>query len=408
MRRYEVQDGDTFDRVSTIAYGSPSQAQTIKEANPQAEGGLVTGMILNVPDAPGIDSFTRRVAAARENEVSITLGGHRFRFWTTMRLNKAMDRFDTFELSAPFEPDNDLFRLVFQPFTFLEAVLFIGGDQRYTGVNVNTAARVGIDGNVVTSSGYSLPGVWNDCTMPGSSFPLEYDGMNLQQIATALARPFGLTPSFTADAGPTFDRVALEHTTKVLSFLKKLAQQRKLVISNDRFGRPVFQQETDAAPIQTLEQGQSPVREITPTFDPQEYFSHVTAITPAYTGVEGSQYTATNPFLRGVLRPIAFDAPDTFGADAKSTAEAKLGRMFANSLSYKIDLAGWRDANGNEWEPNTKVKLLAPGAMVYTATEFLIREVELERNASEDISTLTLVLPGAFSGKAPEALPWGA
>ncbi len=403
---YTIRDGDTFERVSTIVYGSPTKASALSEANPQTSGGLATGMALNVPEELITGGFQQRVSAARDNEVSINLGGARFRFWSTMRLRRSMDQFDTFSLGAPFEPDNAEFRASFVPLAFTRAQIFVGGEQLYTGTNINTPPHVGLDGRTVSSDGYALAGVLNDCTMPGTSFPLEYDSLDLRQIALAMGVPFGLVPSFTADPGPAFERVAITHTTKVLSFWKKLAQQRDLIISNDVFGQPVFQQEATGVAVQILTEGAPPVLEVDVDFQPQQYYSHVTAITPAETGIDGSQYTATNPFLTGVLRPLVFDAPDTFGADAQQTAQAKLGRMFANALSYRVRLAGWRTAAGSLWAPNTLVKLLAPGAMVYSEIDFLIRAVELERNASEDIATLELVLPGSFSGRAPRSLPW--
>jgi hypothetical protein len=44
--------------------------------------------------------------------------------------------------------------------------------------------------------------------------------------------------------------------------------------------------------------------------------------------------------------------------------------------------------------------------MVYNEYEFLIRDVTFEQTANSEVARLGLVLPGSFTGEAPEALPW--
>lgn len=221
-----------------------------------------------------------------------------------------------------------------------------------------------------------------------------------------LGLPFGLLPVFASEVGPVFERVALEPPTIILSFLTKLAQQRNLVIANDAFGMPLFHGTSAAPAVQSLSQGESPVQSVEASFNAQRYYSHITALSPSSIGVDGGQYTVVNPFASGTLRPFVFDAADTFGGDLVAAASAKMGRMFANAIAYRVELAGWRNALGQLWAPNTSVRLIAPGAMIYTETEFLIRSVALARNGSAFTTTLTLILPGTFEGKIPRSLPW--
>ena len=80
--------------------------------------------------------------------------------------------------------------------------------------------------------------------------------------------------------------------------------------------------------------------------------------------------------------------------------------MFGDMAAYSIRVATWRDPDGALWAPNTTITLLAPGAMVYKEYEFVIRAVEFEGNRAARVATLELVIPGSFSGKIPEVLPW--
>jgi prophage tail gpP-like protein len=75
-------------------------------------------------------------------------------------------------------------------------------------------------------------------------------------------------------------------------------------------------------------------------------------------------------------------------------------------VSYTADVATWRDPSGALWAPNTTVKVEYADAMVYSEYEFLIRDVNFEQNAYSEVARLALVLPGSFTGEAPDRLPW--
>ena len=407
MKTYTVVTGDSLERISTIVYGTAAEVDRIRSANPEVSGGLAAGMVLTIPAGPADASATTAAPAARENEVSVMLGGELFRFWTDMAIERSIDSFDQFSMTAPFEPDEPGFRAAFAPLSFQRAELFVGGDRLYTGLNPINTPEVAIDGAMVTAEGYALAGVLNDCPLP-ATVPREYQDVNLESIAIQQAKPFGLTPVFETPAGAVFtDPVAIASDGKVLPFWAKLAGQRGLVIGNDEFGQPVFRTESEAPPVQLLELGVSPVVRVLPEFNPQQYYSHVTVTVPGFLGIlKPIVRTVPNPFLRGVTRPLTFQASDLKAGEEVTAVNAKMGRMFANAIAYRVDLAGWRNVKGELWSPNTSVRLLAPRAMIYKETQFLIRSVTLKRNEKADTASLLCVLPGAFAGKIPETLPW--
>jgi prophage tail gpP-like protein len=403
-RTYTVKDGDTLERVSTIVYGTPSEVALLQSANPQAAGGLVTGAVLIIPELEA-ESDRRPLEADQENEVSLAIDGVPFRFWTSITVRRSMDSMDSFGFAAPFEPDNAEFRAAFVPLKFQRAQVFVGGAPLFTGVLVNVPPSSNVEEATVDAQGYALAAVLNDVTVAVGQ-PIEFNGLTLREISTQMAKPFGLVPEFTSDPGPTIDRAVIAQSGKILPFWISLAQQQNLVIGSTPLGQPLFQRTTTAGPVQRLEEGSSPVRSVSAQFNPQQYYSHVTATVPESLFSDGATYTAANPFLKGVLRPLVFTAGDLTPGEAEKAANAKLGRMFANALSYTVELAGWRDARGDLWRPNTIVRLLAPEAMVYNETQFLVRAVELSRDAKSDTTRLDLILPGAFEGQAPEVLPW--
>lgn len=405
---YSVIAGDTFESIARKKYGTEKEADRIARANPGVAEPLTGGTVLTVPTLPDApQDLQSNAPAATDDEVAILIDGQRFRFWDRVRVTRAIDTMDTVEFGAPFDADAPGFRETFRPFSFKTVVITVGGTPLFTGTMVAVSPAVENGQKIVSVSGYSLPGVLNDCTSPASTYPLEFNDQGLREISAALASPFGIAVEFQADQGAIFERVASEPGKKVLAFLTELAKQRNLVIGSTTRGSLLFSRSIETGtPVARLQQGSAPVMAVTPFFSPQEYYSHVTGIEPVIVGLAGSQFTVKNPRLQGVTRPITFNAPDTLDADVKAAVESKAGRMFGNMASYSVRVATWRDSQGNLWEPNTIVKLLAPEAMIYSEYAFVIRSVEFEREGRKETATLNLVIPGSFSGKVPESLPW--
>ena len=405
---YNVVAGDTFEIIARKKYGTEVEADRIARGNPGVMEPLTAGISISIPTLPSAPKDNPSTAPANvENEVAILIDGTRFRFWNSVQITSSLDSIDTVEFSTPFEPEIPNFRENFRPFTFKEVEITVGGTTLFTGTMLTPVPVVQNDGIVANVPVYSLPGVLNDCTPPASSYPLEFNGQGLQEIATTLAAPFGISVEFQADQGAIFERVALEPGKRVLSFLADLAKQRNLIIASTPEGTLVFWQSVETgSPVATLQQGSSPLLSVTPFFSPQEYYSHITGLEPVIVGTEGSQFTVKNPRLQGVTRPMTFSPQDTEGGDVKAAVEAKASRMFGNMAAYSVRLSTWRDPQGELWKKNTTIKLLAPSAMIYSEYEFVIRSVQLERDGTIETATLDLSIPGSFSGEIPDLLPW--
>lgn len=413
---YSVVGGDTFELIARKQFGTEQGAGAIASANPGVLQPLLPGTTLNIPkfrlfdllDTPPtiLQDAPQVTPAEDEDEVAITIGGTRFRFWSAVKITRAIDNLDTVEFAAPFEPDLPNFREAFRPFSYQDLGVSVGGQQLFTGTLVGVDPDVGTDATLVDVSGYSLPGVLADCTAPASAYPIEFNDLALPEIARKLLEPFGLSTEF-FDVGAPFDRVALAPGSAILPFLAGLAKQRNLVISSTTAGDLRFWRSAPTGPpVARLQQSLAPVNKVTPFFAPQEYFSHITGLEQIVIGEYGSQFTVQNPRLQGVLRPTSFKTRDTATGDVKATVEAAAGRMFGNAVAYSVEVATWRDPQGQLWEPNTNVDLLAPGAMVYSFYTFEVRSVTFNATDKSRTATLDLVIPGSFGGELPGSLPW--
>ena len=266
MTTYSVITGDTFESISRKKYGTEKEADLIARANPGVAEPLTGGTTLTVPALPYAPQNVQQAAgSSTEDEVAILIDGKRFRFWDTVRITRAIDTMDTVEFGAPFDAEAPGFKDTFRPFSFKTVVITVGGAPLFTGTMVTVNPVIENARKIVSVSGYSLPGVLNDCTSPASSFPLEFDNQGLREIATALAAPFGISVEFLADQGAVFERVASEPGKKVLAFLTELAKQRNLVISSSSRGKLVFLQSSESGqPVARLQQGSAPVLSVTP------------------------------------------------------------------------------------------------------------------------------------------------
>lgn len=405
---YKIIAGDTFSIIARKIYGDDKQSGNIERANPGVLEPLTAGINIVVPDSTAAPKNISQQTDSKEiDEVGILIDGQRFRFWTNVRISRAIDTIDSVIFTAPFDDTDINFREAFRPFSYRDIQITIGDLPIFTGTMVLADPKLETSKRTVNVSCYSLPGVLGDCTPPASSFPLEFDGQGLIEISETLAKPFGISVEFEVDQGAIFERVSCEPGKKIIPFLTGLTKQRKMVISSTAQGALLFRQSAPAGnPVASLSQGNSPVLSVTPRFKPQNYFSHITGVEDIFVGLSGSQFTVKNPHLTDRIRPFSFKPHDTLEADIKAAVEMKASLMIGDMVSYDVQVSTWRDEQGELWTANTTLKLIAPGAMIYSEYEFVIRSVDFLKDSKSKTAVLNLIIPGSFQGTFPEVLPW--
>lgn len=341
------------------------------------------------------------------DEVALRINGQRWEHWEQVELTLTLDSFDTFSFTSVFQPELPAFRETFRPFSFLPLTIDVENQQEFYGQLVGVEPKVEPKSKTVHCQGYSLPALLNDVNAPMSAFPLEFNGLTLDQIVTRLAQPFGIATQFDADAGAAFRRVKMERGQAIYDFIKDLAQQRRLLISNTAEGRlRFFRNITRGAPVVNLKEGEQPCESVAATFSPQSYYSEITGFAKTKEGRVGGRYTVQNPNLNTVVRPLTYTAEDVRAPDLPTAVQARMARMFGNMVAYVVEVPTWRDPQGNLFRPNTLITLEAPGAMVYNRTTLLVRDVVLRQTKSAQNCSLGVCLPGAFTGDIPSELPW--
>ena len=395
---YNTIAGDTFEAVSRKKYGV-SDGPLIRSANPAMSEPLPTGTTLVIPDRQSTPKDqTGGAAASNPDEVSVVVGGAAFRFWESVSITRSIDQMDTFSLSAPSTK-------VFKPLSFDSIEILIGGAPSFTGTVIDVQPTVTASKLTDSVGGYSVPGVLNDCTPPAGN-PVEFNDQTLSEIATALLAPFGIRAVFNSPAGSAFDTVAIKESEKILFFLSGLAAQQGLVIGSSPTGDLVFSAPSVGTPVARLKQGSAPLTGVVPTFNPQQYYSDITAIEPVIVGLGGQAHTVKNTTLPYVTRPFTFLVNDAAEGGLKAAAESKAARMFGSAVMYTVDVSTWRTESGELWAPGDTVQLESEAAKVFKPFDFIIRAVTFRASPKFRTASLDLVLPGVFSSKIPERMPW--
>ncbi len=415
-KSHTVVKGDTYWDLSIKYYGNPRKYPDIIKANPQLVGRnkvaghpiINPGDILIIPDDLDIEKNQKDTIKNNSDSISIMIDGKLFSYFTEYSLTSNIDTFDTFTFSAPFDETQTIYREAFRPFAYKPVSIYYGNNLIFTGTLISPGSSTSPDKKSISLSGYSKPAVLNDCMMPVSSFPLEFNKQTLAQIAPKLCAPYGIQSIFIDAAGNLFDKVALDIDKNILSFLIDLAQQRGLLISNNERGELIFWKSSAGTPVASFKEGEYPFISCAPTFDPQSFYSHITAISQTTETTKSAQSTYINNYLlkRGINRHYNFIVEDCKNSEIATIAKQTAGRMLGACASYELTTQGHRDKAGNLFKKNTYISILAPGAMIYRETVMLIKSLTLSRTVDGDTTTFNLVLPGSYTGEIPEVFLW--
>jgi prophage tail gpP-like protein len=411
---YLIKAGDTFESIARKVYGDDQKAWLIRQSNAGINEPLAVGWVLDIPDDPNAPKdLPPSVEPETIDSVVVLIGGQEFKSWESIKISRSIDSISTVSFDLPFDSSDLALRVAFRPFSYREIIVYIGqsGTVRrrvlFRGTIVDVNPSLTTTSRRLSVSAYAKCGVLTDCTPSAAAFPIQFENAGLTDIAATLAAPFGVGAKVTATQGDVFEQVTCEPDRKIFDFIADLARQRNLILSsNDEGDLLIWREIENQKPVAKLKQGEPPLTSIEGSFTPRDYFSTVTGVEQSTVGVEGEQFTATNERLRGVIRPFSFKVTDAAQGALRDAVYSKFGRMFANAASYSITVPTWRDSRGQLWEPNTVVNVFAPDAMIYREYDFLIRSVSFIRNADKNEAVLNLVMPGSFSGRVPDSLPW--
>lgn len=314
----------------------------------------------------------------------------------------------TFGFGFLFDPNNPEHKELACVSHFHEVQMFEGDTLLLTGNITGNGFKAGPTVSMASFGGYSKPGVLDDCNIPPSSYPLQFDGMSLEQIARKLIKPFKLDMVIDASVqsrmSKSFKTSTASSSGSIKDYLSDLASQKNIILSHDTLGRLLFtESKTKLKPILDFD-----LTKATPSgmtfelnYNGQGMHSHITVMKQAsLDGGNAGEETIRNPYVIGsYYRPRV--SQQSSGDDNDTTLASK--RALSNELrniTLKIT-TNTMFVNGVLMLPNNVITIYAPSLFIYTKTNFFIESIDFEGDNSKSIATINCVLPEVYNNETP-------
>lgn len=261
----------------------------------------------------------------------------------------------------------------------------------------------------VTMSGYSLPGVLEDCEIAAESYPVQVGFLSLKDIATKYLKPFGIKFVIDSSVAKRMDEPYKECTAtsgqSIKSYLSELASQKNIIVSNDQFGRLLFTQPlASQKPIIHFKKGEAEWVGMTLSFDGQAMHSRIYIVNQADVDeINTSDSFVDNPYVPIIFRQkvLVMNSGNrldniNMGAGSEAAKNALCQEMKNFKLSIRLDR--W-DINGKIIRPGQIVSVTNPFVYLFKKTNWIIEEVTFTGDANEQRANLTCVLPEVYNGQ---------
>lgn len=335
----------------------------------------------------------------------LRLDGETFGFFNSYSVNLHYNTVaSTFNFSIYFDPENPTHKRLLKPLTYKTCTVEHKGELLITGTILS---HIFIDAPVrqlISISGYSLPGVLEDCEIP-TNMTLQTTGLSTLQIAQKLAKPFGI--KVVADT-KVANEVAVAHRSStanrdesIRAYLSSITSQKNIILSHTPEGALLFTRaNTVQDPIINFNRG-VPGTEISLSIDGQDMHSSITVVKQAdVDGGNAGQYTVNNPFV-GAYRPTVKVQSSGNDNSTEKAAKNALAREL-KSIQLNVEVDRWEASpTAKVFRPNQMITVENPTIYLYNQIRWFIDSVSLQKDEKKETASLQCVLPCVYDGSVP-------
>lgn len=257
-------------------------------------------------------------------------------------------------------------------------------------------------------SGYSLPGVLEDCQIPPELYPLQSDNLSLTEIAKKLISRFDLTmvvdPAVASRMNSLFAKTTASETDTIKGYLQKLAAQKNIIITHNEKGQLLFtESKANQKPIFHFEKNM-PSTSMTLSYNGQGMHSHITVMKQASSeGGNAGESTIINPYVPFVYRPKVITQTSGSDVDTVQAAKNALADELKSGLSVTIVTDRW-EIDKKIIKPNNIITIQNPEIYLYEKSEWFIESIDFAGDQQKTVATIKCVLPEVYNGKYPKYL----
>lgn len=338
------------------------------------------------------------------------------KFFSKFTLNLKYDSIaSTFGAQLYFDPKNPDHAEMACVSHYHECLLEYNGERVFTGYVLSNSFTSKAQKELCSIGGYSKPGVFEDCDIPTSLYPLQVDGMSFREITQRIIAPFNIglvvdgvarnnsNQLFTLDEklDKKIEKTNAEESKNIKSFLTDLAVQRNIVLSHDARGNLLFTEpKTTQEPLFHVEKGVI-VTDIKMNFNGQGIHSQIEVIRQAdSSGSEGGKAIIYNPYCPIVFRPKVVVQSSGDESTLEEFAQQQLAAELKN-VTVTVEVDRW-DIDGKLIKPNNIITIKSPENYIYEKTRFFIESVSLNIDSEKETATLNCVLPEVYNRQVPK------
>lgn len=328
-----------------------------------------------------------------------------FVFFNDFSLASSLDSVaSSFSFTVKHEKDNPNHKNLFRPLSFHKVEFFNDKNQLFfTGTIVSHKFSSKETPELVQLSGYSLPGILEDCTIPYSAYPLESIASNLKEITEKILKNFGLSlvvdKSVFREVSTSYKKSVAKPEGVIKDYLSKLAAQRNVIVSHDRHGRLVyFRPDANAKSVQKYNEQNT--TEMSLDVNGQGMHSELTILRQQNGKDKSSSSksdTIQNPLVKK-FRPSVQIMTEGEDTETKGAVENYLADELKN---IKVQI------NINRWDGmmiGDIIEVHNHEIFLFKNVRMMVESTTINENSDGRTMSISAVLPETFSGKIPKTI----
>lgn len=360
--------------------------------------------------------------------MQIKVNGNYYKYFNSVVISTTLDTIaSVFSFMAYFDPTNTEHKILFKPLSYYKIEFFHDdGNLIMTGTITHHSFKSSAEpNNLVQVSGYSLPGVLDDCQIPYNLYPLESDNRTLQQIISRLIAPFHFALITYTDVAKVSAQLIAKTVAKVDETIKdyicKVANQKNVVISHDIHGNLVlFQPDLTAAPKLTLTAQNT--LDMALDIDGTKLHSHITCLRQPSRGngandfdSDGYEPPDANPDAIGQGKVFKISSINTVTNRLIGTYRPKVNRLtklsFYDTTRAALNMRAAELKNIkvlfslDRWEKISVgdiIQVLNPDIFINNTAKMVLESTVIQQSAERKTMTGVLVLAETFNGDEPQ------
>lgn len=355
------------------------------------------------------------------------VNGLYFLYFNEVRIDTTLDTVaSTFTFLARYVPDIPGHKELFRPLSYAKIEFFDENDRLLsTGTITHWVFNSTPDPNLVQLSGYSLPGVLDDCQIPYSLYPLESNNRTLKQITERLLVPFGLKlivyDIVAKECSQAITKTVAKPDETIKDYICSVANQKNVVVSHDIHGNLImFRPDIKALPKLTLDSQNTLTMEL--NVDGTRLHSDITTLRQPSRGDDTDAF-GTVKFKDKNFDNFNVDQGQTFKISSINTVKnplVKTFRPFVDKLTklsfYDTNRAALNmraaelknikiDFSLDYWAAisiGDVIEVINPELFINNKVKMVLESTTIQQSSASKTMSGTVVLLESFTGDEPQ------